>query len=668
MKKITAGNPEFSSMDFTAANLTHLKALFPEAFTEGKIDFEVLRQLLGGVVEEREEKYGLNWHGKRRARQLALTPSLGTLRPCPEESVDWDSTQNLMIEGDNLEVLKLLLKSYSGKIKLIYIDPPYNTGKDFVYSDDFRDNIKNYLEVTGQVDSNGRKVSTNTESSGRFHTDWLNMMYPRLHLARNLLTSDGFFLASIDDSEVANLKSLLDDVFGEENFITTLVYDKNRKNDARLFSVGHEYMLVYARNKNFLLESGVILRAPKESVEELREEFERLRKLHNNDWDEVAKGLKAYYATFEEDDPRLPLARYTKVDERGPYRTDRDPSWPGGGGPRYDVPHPVTGRPCKVPSRGWVWPTYARMQEEIAKGNIVFGPDETTTPGVRSTIFESDQQVMRSVIFSYAQKATQDLQSLFDGEKVFDNPKSHVDLERLINYMSLPGDIVLDFFAGSGTTAHSVMASNQAGAENRRFIMVQLPEPLDPLNKSHRSTYDFLKKSGKSLNLAELTKERLRRAGAKVRADNSLFANDTGFRVFKLEASNLKVWDPNPDDLQQVMLDHLDHLVPGRTEQDLLFEVLLKRGVDLCSPIDAREIAGKTVYTVGGVLFACLGQEITPDVTEALALGIVEWRKELDPAAESTVVFRDSAFTDDVAKANTTEILKQHGFVKVESL
>ncbi|MEV0165201.1 site-specific DNA-methyltransferase [Nonomuraea fuscirosea] len=668
MKKITSGDPEFRSMDLTAVNLTQLKALFPEAFTEGKLNFEVLKQLLGEDVEEREEKYGLNWHGKRRARRLALTPSLGTLRPCPKESVDWDTTQNLMIEGDNLEVLKLLLKSYSGKVKLIYIDPPYNTGKDFVYSDDFRDNIKNYLQVTGQVDGNGHKLSTNTESSGRFHTDWLNMMYSRLHLARNLLTQDGFFLASIDDSEVANLKTVLDEVFGEENFITTLVFDKNRKNDARLFSVGHEYMLMYARNKGFLLESGVILRAPKEGVEELREEFERLRNLHNNDWAEVAKGLRAYYATFDEDDPRLPLARYTKVDERGPYRTDRDPSWPGGGGPRYDVPHPVTGRPCKVPSRGWVWPTYARMQEEIAKGNIVFGPDETTTPGVRSTIFESDQQVMRSVIFSYAQKATQDLQSLFDGEKVFDNPKSHVDLERLIRYMSRPGDIVLDFFAGSGTTAHSVMVSNQSGAENRRFIMVQLPEALDPSNKSHKPTYAFLKKNGKSLNLAELTKERLRRAGAKVRADNSVFANDIGFRVFKLAASNLKVWDPNPNDLQQMMLDQLDHLVPGRTEQDLLFEVLLKRGVDLCSPIDAREIAGKTVYTVGGVLFACLGQEITSNATEALALGIVEWRKELDPATDSTVVFRDSAFADDVAKANTTEILKQHGFVKVESL
>ena len=242
MKKIILNEPETRSADVVAENLEHLKVLFPEAFTEGKVDFEVLRQLLGDVVEEREEKYGLNWHGKRQARQLALTPSAGTLRPCPEDSVDWDTTQNLMIEGDNLEVLKLLQKSYAGKVKLIYIDPPYNTGKDFVYPDNFQDNIKNYLELTGQTGEDGKKLSSNTEASGRFHTDWLNMMYPRLKLARNLLSEDGFFVVSIDDSELASLRTLLNEVLGEENFVAVLVFDRNRKNDAKLFSVGHEYM------------------------------------------------------------------------------------------------------------------------------------------------------------------------------------------------------------------------------------------------------------------------------------------------------------------------------------------------------------------------------------------------------------------------------------------
>ena len=438
MKKIILNEPETRSADVVAENLEHLKVLFPEAFTEGKVDFEVLRQLLGDVVEEREEKYGLNWHGKRQARQLALTPSAGTLRPCPEDSVDWDTTQNLMIEGDNLEVLKLLQKSYAGKVKLIYIDPPYNTGKDFVYPDNFQDNIKNYLELTDQTGEGGKKLSSNTEASGRFHTDWLNMMYPRLKLARNLLTEDGFFVVSIDDSELASLRTLLNEVLGEENFVAVLVFDRNRKNDTKLFSVGHEYMVVYARHRALLAEQNVRLRSKKDGVEEVREEFERLCKLHGANWTEVARGLREFYATFEEDDPRLPLARYKKVDERGPYRTDRDLSWPGGGGPRYGVPHPVTGNPCKVPSRGWVWPTYERMKEEIDKGNIIFGADETTIPGGRTTLFESDDQVMRSVIFSYAQKASQDFAKLFDGKKVFDNPKSYVDLERLVDYLSKP--------------------------------------------------------------------------------------------------------------------------------------------------------------------------------------------------------------------------------------
>ena len=309
MKTLTDQDPETKSPDLVAENIEQLKALFPEAFTEGKIDFEVLKQLLGGAVDEREEKYGLNWHGKRRARQLALTPSTGTLRPCPEDSVDWDTTRNLMIEGDNLEVLKLLQKSYAGKVKLIYIDPPYNTGKDFVYPDDFQDNIKNYLELTGQMDG-GRPQDhlSNTEASGRFHTDWLNMMYPRLKLACNLLTPDGFLVISIDDTELGSLRKVFNELLGEENFVAVLVFDRNRKNDAKLFSVGHEYMVVYAHNKGLLTENKVVLRAKKEGVEEIREEVDRLRKLHNDDWAEVSKGLREYYATFEENDPRLPLA------------------------------------------------------------------------------------------------------------------------------------------------------------------------------------------------------------------------------------------------------------------------------------------------------------------------------------------------------------------------
>jgi len=669
MKKLTDQDPETKSADVLAGNIAHLKTLFPEAFTEGKVDFEVLRQLLGGTVDDRDEKYGLNWHGKRRARQLALTPSTGTLLPCPEESVDWDTTQNLMIEGDNLEVLKLLQKSYAGKVKLIYIDPPYNTGKDFVYKDDYQDNIKNYLMLTGQIDSDGRKISSNTDASGRFHTDWLNMMYPRLALARNLLREDGFCVVSIDDGELSDLRSVLNEVLGEENFIAVLVFDRNRKNDAKLFSVGHEYMVVYARQKALLSETNVTLRANKQGIEEVRDEFQRLRRAFNDDWPSVTQGLRDFYATFDEDDPRLPLARYTKADERGPYRTDGDASWPGGGGPRYDVPHPVTGKPCKVPSRGWVWSTYDRMKEEIDRGDIAFGSDETTIPAVRRNLFDREQQVMRSVVFSYAQKASQDFARLFDGRRVFDNPKSYIDMERLVAYLSEPGDIVLDFFAGSGTTGHGVMLASRGSSAPRRFVMVQLPEPLDPEDKEQRVAASLCDELGRPRALAEITKERLRRAGKKLKSENPMFVGDVGFRVFKLASSNIRAWEPDRDKIAASLEDAVEHLKTDRSEADVLYELLLKLGLDLCVPIEKRSVAGKDVDAIGGgVLLACLAETLTRNDVEPLALGIVEWHNALAPAGDTTCVFRDSAFADDVAKTNLAAILEQHGLVNVRSL
>jgi adenine-specific DNA-methyltransferase len=526
------------------------------------------------------------------------------------------------------------------------------------------------------------------------------MMYPRLKLARNLLTEDGFFVVSIDDSELSNLRTVLNDVLGEENFVAILVFDRNRKNDAKLFSVGHEYMVVYARHKALLAEQNVRLRSKKDGIEEVREEFDRLRKATSDNWVEVARGLREYYATFEEDDPRLPLARYTKVDERGPYRTDGNPSWPGGGGPRYEVPHPVTGNPCKVPSRGWVWSTYERMKEEIDKGNIVFGADENTIPGVRMTLFESDEQVMRSVIFSYAQKASQDFAKIFDGKKVFDNPKSYVDLERLVDYLSKPGELVLDFFAGSGTTGHGVMLANQSKDKLRRFITVQLPEPLDPSDKDQKVASDFCDDIGKPRTIAELTKERLRRAGNKIREENPLFAGDLGFRVFKLASSNICAWEPDREKLAETLEAFIDHLKTDRTEQDILFELLLKLGLDLCVPIETRKVSGEgakaqsekeskgksgldskslcdiaasreshSVHSIGGgSLLVCLSTEIAQADVEPLALGLVAWHKELKPAGETTIIFRDSAFADDVAKTNLCAILGQHGLETVRSL
>ncbi|WP_297500103.1 site-specific DNA-methyltransferase [Ferrovum sp.] len=673
MQKIDATSPEAQSADLVAGNIEQLKAMFPELITESAngvtVNVDVLKTLVGDqTATDADEKYGLNWHGKRRARQLALTPSTGTLRPRPDESVDWDTTQNLMIEGDNLEVLKLLQKSYAGKVKLIYIDPPYNTGKDFVYPDNFQDNIKNYLELTGQVEG-GQKISSNTEASGRFHTDWLNMMYPRLKLARNLLRDDGVILVSIDDVEFPNLRRILDEVFGEENFIASLVWDRNRKNDAKYFSVGHEYMAVYVKNESVLSANQIIFRGEKDGVEEVKAEFDRLKHLHNSDWSAVRDGLLDYYRTIPDDDPKAPLKRFTKVDAKGPYRDDGNINWPGGDGPRYEVLHPDTKRPCKLPVSGWRYPTPERFWEEVAKGRIVFGADETTVPRVRTNLFENTDQVMVSVHYSYAQTSANEFNSLFDGKRVFDNPKPVSDLRRLTGYLTGPDDLVCDFFAGSGTTGHAVLAQNAVDGGNRRYILAQLPEPLDMENKDQKIAAEFCDQIGKPRTIAELTKERLRRAAAKVKADNPMFSGDTGFRVFKLDHSNIRAWNPNPADLEQTLFAHQDHLVDGRTESDILYELLLKFGLDLCVPIEQRTVAAKDVHAVGGgVLMACLAPIISREEVEALAQGIIAWHKELAPAGDTTCVFRDSAFADDVAKTNLAAILEQYGIQNVRSL
>lgn len=673
MNKLTAASPEAQSADLVAGNIDQLKALFPDLITEGPngkaVNVDVLKALVGDqTVTDADEKYGLNWHGKRRARQLALTPSTGTLRPCSDESVDWDATQNLMIEGDNLEVLKLLQKSYAGKVKLIYIDPPYNTGKDFVYPDNFQDNIKNYLELTGQVEG-GQKISSNTEASGRFHTDWLNMMYPRLKLARNLLRDDGVILVSIDDAEFQNLRRILDEVFGEENFIASLVWDRNRKNDAKYFSVGHEYMAVYVKNESALSANQIIFRGEKDGVEEVKTEFDRLKQLHDSDWAAVRDELLDYYRTIPDDDPKAPLKRFTKVDAKGPYRDDGNINWPGGDGPRYEVLHPETNRPCKLPVSGWRYPTPERFWEEVAKGRIVFGTDETTVPRVRTNLFENTDQVMVSVHYSYAQTSANEFNSLFDGKRVFDNPKPVNDLRRLTGYLTGPDDLVCDFFAGSGTTGHAVLAQNAVDGGNRRYILAQLPEPLDIDNKDQKIAAEFCDQIGKPRTIAELTKERLRRAAAKVKADNPLFAGDTGFRVFKLDHSNIRAWNPNPADLEASLFDHQEHLLEGRSEADVLYELLLKLGLDLCVPIEQRTIAGREVHSVGGgVLMTCLAEQITREQVEPLAQGIIDWHKELAPAGDTTCVFRDSAFENDVAKTNLAAILEQHGIQNVRSL
>jgi adenine-specific DNA-methyltransferase len=694
MKRLTAEDVETRSPDVVAENVEQLKALFPEALTEGKVDFEVLKQLLGGAVEEGEEKYGLNWHGKRRARQLALTPSTGTLRPCPEESVGWETTQHLMIEGDNLEVLKLLQKSYSGKVKLIYIDPPYNTGKDFVYPDDFRDNIKNYLELTGQTDGEGRKISSNTEASGRFHTDWLNMMYPRLRLARNLLVDDGVILISIDDAEFDNLHSACKEIFGEENFIANLVWEKGRKNDAKLFSVGHEYMLVFAKSLALLRETNTTWRDEKPGAREIWDKYIELRRVHGENNGLIEMHLQAWYAGLPKAHPSKKWSRYKQVDANGPWR-DHDISWPGGGGPRYDVLHPKTKKPCRVPEDGWRFSKPEEMQRQIRLGLVEFREDHTEPPfrkahirpvpdevGILEDIDEVDSaeddngveelatQVRGSYFYKQSQVAVKFLRKLL-GAKAFNNPKDHFELARLFKYVTADDSdaIVMDFFAGSGSTGHAVLDLNHADGGSRRFILVQLPERLDPDDKDQKVAANYCDHIHKPRNIAELTKERLRRAGKKVREENPLFAGDLGFRVFKLASSNIRAWEPNREDLPTTLHDSIEHLKTDRSEQDILFELLLKLGLDLAVPIEQRTIAGKTVHNIGaGTLLVCLAEHIAADEVESLALGIAAWHKELAPSGETTVVFRDSAFADDVAKTNLTAILQQNGLENIRSL
>ena len=634
MNKITADDPQARSADVVAENVAQLAALFPDAFTEGKVDFDVLKQLLGAAVDEREEKYGLNWHGKRAARRLALTPSLGTLRPSPEESVDWDTTQNLMIEGDNLEVLKLLQKSYAGKVKLIYIDPPYNTGGDFVYPDDFQDNIKNYLMLTGQMESDGRTLNSNPDSSGRFHTVWLNMIYSRLRLSRNLLRPNGVIFISIDDREVASLKLICDEVFGSENFVANLVWQSRTSiSDDHEVSLNHNHTLIYAKSR---------------------------------------ADLEFYGEPLDQSEYSNPDG-----DPRGPWKlVPLDANKPGGD-TLYAIRNPKTGVEY-YPPEGRSWAINRSDYQALANdGRIKFGQKDDSAPKrklfLKERLSKGDTKTPSSLLLDAGttKDGTTECADLIGAKNIFDYPKPVSLLRRLLQYgcSNTTDNIVLDFFAGSGTTGHAVYSQVASGSAPCRFILVQLPEPLDPEDKNQKVAAEYCKKLKKPLTITELTKERLRRAGQQVCKDNPLFKGDTGFRVFKLDSSNIEAWQPKRDDLPGTLAAHVEHLKAERSESDILYELLLKLGLDLAVPIETKSIAGKTVHSVGaGALIVCLANKVAAKEVEPLALGIVKWHQEQAPAGETTVVFRDSTFADDVAKTNLTAILQQHGLENVRSI
>lgn len=625
-----------------------LRDLFPEVFTDGRVALDRLKELLeDGVTDSHaDEHYALNWPGKQQARRLANQPPHVTLRPEPKAGVDEDTTGNLVIVGDNLQVLLALQKSYANSIKLVYIDPPYNTGNDFIYKDTFSIDEELYLQETRQADLHGRLVS-NPQTSGRFHSNWLSFMYPRLAVAQRLLREDGFIVVSIDDDEVANLRLLMNTIFGEENFIATLVWDRNRKNDAKYFSVGHEYMLVYARNVGRLQDDGVVLRAPKEGVEEVRELFEKLRKEHKNDWEKVRDGLKAFYSTISDDDPRKPMARFAKVDERGPHRTDGNISWPGSGGPKYEILHPVTKKPVKIPTRGWVYPTPERFWEMYEAGRIHFGPDESTQPSGRQNLFESAQQVLTSVQYSYAQTAAQRFDALFGGERVFDNPKPFEDLATLINYLTGTDDVVVDFFAGSGSTGHGVWLANQKYDTNRKFILVQIDAEVDQKVVSGQNAA----KLGLD-TIDKITCERLRRVSKAMKADG--VKGDLGFRVFKEDSPALaRPLHLAAEQLEQGQLamfrEKLAHVQPA----DLFSEVLLLLGFPLDSKREqVPQSSANTLWRfehprVPQPLLLCLDSKIDDDLIDAFS----ERRNHI-------FVCRDEALTD-VAKARFYDALKR---------
>ena len=601
--------------DIAEENIQKLREIFPDVFTEDKVDFEKLQQVLGDYVEDSNERYNFTWNGKGRALRLSQTPSLGTLRPCKEESKDWDTTQNLYIEGDNLEVLKLLQKSYHSKVKMIYIDPPYNTGKDFVYKDDFYDSLENYKRITGQVDSEGNRLSTNTEASGRYHTDWLNMMYPRLRLARNLLIDDGVIFISIDDNEVDNLKKICNEVFGEDNFIAQIIWERAYApvNLKKHFSECHDYILCYAKNIDLLNCNGL----PR---------------------DEKAD------------------SRYKNPDNdpRGVWQSDNLTVGPAIPEKVYEISTP-NGRKVMPPSgRCWLY-TKDKLMEMIADNRIWFGEDGGNVPRVKRFLSEVKQGLTPMTIWKYtevghSQDAAQKLKALFDDKDYFDYPKSVDLIKRCLQLYTERDSLVLDFFSGSATTAHAVMQLNAEDGGNRKFIMVQLPEPTEEKSEAHKAGYT---------NICEIGKERIRRAGEKIKEEKGLEAQnlDIGFKVLKLDTSNIRKWQPDYDNLEQSLLDYVDNYMEGRTELDVVYEIMLKYGLDLTYPVDEFTLAQKKVYSIGfGMLMICLDDEITTEV----AKDILEKVKELTP--ESTrVVFKDNGFKTDSNKTNIKEILKAGG-------
>ncbi|MEX2345298.1 MAG: site-specific DNA-methyltransferase [Balneolaceae bacterium] len=612
---------EGESLDLVAENIEKLKQLFPEIVTDGKVDFETLKEVLGDFKEESTERYSFTWNGKSQARKLAMTPSRGTLRPAPEESVNWDSTEHLFIEGDNLEVLKLLQRSYHKKVKMIYIDPPYNTGGDFIYKDNYKDNVKNYLKYTDQLDEEGKKKSSNPEKSGRYHTDWLNMIFPRIKLSWELLRDDGVIFVSIDDHEIGNLKKIMDEVYGEENFISNMIWQSRTSisNDQEV-SLNHNHTLIYAKKIDEVIFYGDIID-------------------------------KSDYSN-PDNDPRGPW-KLVPIDANKP-----------GGDTYYPITNPDTGEEF-YPPNGRSWAMNPKDYKALYDDNrIKFGKGGESAPKKKlfyeERMIKGDSKTPSSVITNEAttKDGTEELMRLFDGKKVFDYPKPVNLMKRFLTYgcERNSDNIVLDFFAGSGSLGHGIYACEEIDA---KWILIQIPEPVDESKTTGKNAI----KLGMH-NLAETSKERLRRATIEMEDKSDKKSSKLGFKVFKLDTSNIKTWDQNFDDVQLSLEDSIENIKPDRSEADVLYEILLKYGLDLTLPIEEKAIDDAKVYVGGaGALILCLSDDVNLDVVE----GIAAIKKEFNPEL-MRVVFRDSGFKDDVVKTNAVQILKQHGIEDVRSI
>ncbi len=642
------------SPNLTQDNIARIRELFPGCVTEARgedgnvklaVDFDQLRQELSEhIVEGPQERYHLNWPGKREALLTANAPIAKTLRPCRKESVDFDTTKNLFIEGDNLDALKLLQETYLGKVKMIYIDPPYNTGNDFVYADDFADEVSEFFLRSNQVDSKGNRLTANPETSGRFHSDWLSMMYSRLKLSRNLLRDDGLIVIHIDENEYPNLEKLLAEIYGEKNNLGTIVWDKrNPKGDATGVAQQHELICIYCKDREFFKATCEFQR-PKENAGKM---LAKAKQILGKEGGVTEKARKEYKDWVNQQDLTGGEKAYNQIDNNGDVFRPVSMAWPNKkkAPEDYFIPliHPVTGKECPVPERGWRNPP-ATMQELLKSGLIIFGSDEKTQPTRKYRLKDNLFENIPSLLYY----GGSDDALLADLNIPFDTPKPVQVAKRLIQSICKNDDILIDFFAGSCTAAHALMLLNADDGANRRFIMVQLPEECDEKSEARKLGYSVV---------SEIGKNRIRRAAQKIREEFSETLPtrntdlDLGFRLLKVDTSNMADVYYAPDALDKANLDlFVDNIKPDRTAEDLLFQVMMDWGVDLALPIARKSIQRKEVFFVDdNALVACF--DAHGGIDEAFV-------KELAKNQPLRVVFRDAGFKDSAIKINVEQIFK----------